>query len=363
MAHIDTLRRALTQANFLRYQGAYVVVDGQFGSTGKGVLSGVLAEAFYEEVNFVTSNAGPNSGHTVYHDGDKIVLRQLPTFSVVANRILKKTDSIHSPVTYLNSGAIIDPDILNQEVNDHNIDIALSPYAAIVDEGAKHLEANLVSSIGSTGKGTGGALARKVLRDPKAVVAGNDEKIGLRSAITEMRLANVKEAKILVEVSQGFSLGINQGFYPYTTSRQCTVAQALSDAGLHPAQYRDSAMVVRTYPIRVAGNSGPSYPDQTEVSWEELGQTPELTTVTQKVRRVFTWSRVQFSEAVAENRPSVIFLNFCNYLDDAPMRLREIIRSIHEDYHRVMGKELPCLLLGFGPTSDDVVVYGGEGSW
>lgn len=73
----------------------------------------------------------------------------------------------------------------------------------------------------------------------------------------------------------------------------------------------------RVHPIRVGGNSGPCYPDQTEITWSDLGIEPELTTVTQRVRRVFTWSQQQIEEAISVCCPTDVFLNFCNYDPDS----------------------------------------------
>lgn len=370
MAQRNSIAMAIAKAEFLKYPGAHVVVDGQFGSTGKGLFSGLLAELFLGEVDYVTTNAGPNSGHTSYYEGTRVVLRQLPTFGVIAHLVERNPkEGRHYrklPEIVLNAGAIIDLAVLHKEVQEYDIPVTIDPAAAVVTDEAVLDEKSLVSAIGSTGKGTGAALAAKIMRKPGAVALDHEDTIDKmgRVTIAHDRMSDIdlyanalsSSFKILVEVSQGYSLGINEGMYPYTTSRQCTVAQAISDAGLHPSQFRTSAMVVRTFPIRVAGNSGPCYPDQREVTWEELGQTPELTTVTQKVRRVFTWSRQQFCDALAVNRPSVVFLNFCNYLENDPDELTVLIQSIQEDYRRVMGKDLKCLLGGFGPYSDDVVV-------
>jgi len=57
-------------------------------------------------------------------------------------------------------------------------------------------------------------------------------------------------------------------------------------------------VVYRTYPIRVAGNSGPLIG---ETTWEALGLDPELTTVTRKVRRVGTWNASLSRKAMAAN--------------------------------------------------------------
>jgi len=113
---------------------------------------------------------------------------------------------------------------------------------------------------------------------------------------------------------------------------------------------------VRTYPIRVGStenSSGPCYVDKHELSWEDLGVEPEMTTVTKRVRRVFTWSNVQFMDAVFANSPSVIFCNFLNYLK--PEDVHDfIVDHILLPYNRVMGKNPGAILLGYGPKTSNI---------
>lgn len=344
--------RDLANTSFLNRQGAYFIVDGQFGSTGKGLAAAMVAEAIPHKIDIVASNAGPNSGHTSYFRDEKIVLMQLPSSAVTLHKMGRYVEM------YLNAGAIIDHDRLCQEIAEHNIRDGLvwvHPHAALVDDLARSAEEGIKLGIGSTGKGTGAALASKVMRTGKVVsdvtdhpyrVAGFD----LSHAIT------TKLSRVLVEVSQGFSLGINSGFYPFTTSRECDVSQAMSDAGLHPNHYGGAMMVVRTFPIRVGGNSGPHYPDQREITWADLDVEPEKTTVTQKVRRVFTWSNIQFREALVANRPEIIFLNFCNYLK--PSQVRSFVQTnILANYLTVMKRKPSALFLGFGPRTNEVASW------
>lgn len=351
MTYNPNVKAALTAAGFLQKCGAYVVVDGQFGSTGKGLASGVLAEMFHENVDIVTSNAGPNSGHTNYYNGEKIVLKQLPTFAVTARKI-----GTRIPV-FMNAGAVIAPETLNEEIVSHDMTglVTVHPHASCVTKAAVEMDVANVQNVGSTGKGTGPAQILKLMRkSTDAVAIGNDSDI-----IADVEYNNVMDDEVaLVEVSQGFSLGINSGFYPYTTSRECTVQQALSDARIHPENYRDSIMVVRSYPIRVAGNSGPGYDDQTEISWEELGVEPEITTVTKKVRRVFTWSDQQFMEATHINRPGIVMLNFANYLVQNGIDVDEFVRNrVLRNYVTALRRMPKAILLGFGPESKDVKLW------
>ena len=113
-------------------------------------------------------------------------------------------------------------------------------------------------------------------------------------------------------------------------------------------------MSVRTYPIRVGsiphlGYSGDVYDDQEEITFEDLGVEEELTTVTKRVRRIFTWSYSQYCDAISENRPALTFLNFCNYGDN----WREIIDQIKHASDDVLAYNQE-ILTGWGPNVEDV---------
>lgn len=344
------IANVLTRAGFMDAKaGAWVLVDGQYGSTGKGLIAGALAEAFAGEFAEATCNAGPNSGHTSYYRGEQIVLKQLPTFGVVGR---KAGASIGIS---MNAGAIVAPETLFHEIENYAQfrAVLIHPNAAMVTDSAIQMEKELIGLIGSTGKGTGGALARKILRDPDGVIGAYRGEMPTFMVLDGMDYDPERE-RVFVEVSQGFSLGINRGFYPHSTSRNCDVGQALSDAEIHPSFLRKTIMVCRTFPIRVGGNSGGCYPDQREITWDELGIKPELTTVTKKQRRIFTWSRKQFREAVRANRPDVVVLNFMNYLDAA--KGDELIDTVLMDYKSVMGRPLPVMIGGYGPEASDLGV-------
>lgn len=339
----------LTQQHLTAFMGTYkslVLVDGQYGSTGKGLIASKLASMHPRPV--VTSNAGPNSGHTFYHNGEKHVLMQLPTYGV------KQHLMNYRCTIYLNSGAVIDLARLIEEVRRYpGIEVYVSPYAAVAKPQEEHA---LKTEIGSTGKGTGSGIANKVMRRPNAVAKAYEatlEEAGIGLGERTMK------GNVFVEVSQGYSLGLDAGFYPYCTSRNCTVAQAMSDAKLHPSDYGGCIMTLRTYPIRVGGNSGPGYQDQEEITWDDLEVEPEVTTVTGKQRRVFTWSRTQFFDACVANRPDVLFLNFANYLPDEGAINSFVSDNLNEPYKRFFGKEPKAILIGMGPHDDDVYIWDG----
>lgn len=350
----QSAQQALIGASFLSRTGAYAIVDGQFGSTGKGLVAATIARYLYDRIDYVTSNAGPNSGHTSYYGDEKMVLCQLPT----AAAHLK---AMGRPVgTFLNAGAVLDLNLMRQEIEETGLDVFVSRYAAVVQDENRLAESkDLIGRVGSTGKGTGAALADKVMRKGGAIFRdhysswASQRRLPRGSAVMGDLIPGAAGVnRGLVEVSQGHSLGINQGFYPYCTSRDCSVAQALNDAGIHPHFYQDCIAVFRTYPIRVAGDSGPGYDDQRETSWEEIGQEPEYTTVTKKKRRVFTWSNEQFRSAIERNRPGVIFLNFMNYLPEREQQ--DFVNNAANHYRQVMGRNPKAILLGYGPKVENV---------
>lgn len=352
--------KAFRSNGWFTQPGAYVLVDGQFGSTGKGAIAALIGTLFGDSIDVVTTNAGPNSGHTGYtFSHEKILTQQLPVAAIAAQLSGKK-----APLAYLNGGAIIDPGQLLKEMRDYNFwNLAVHPCAAVITDSDRRTEAEgTVALIASTGKGVGSALARKILRDQKSIYGNYNESVNF--SITNNLLYYVWSSdRVFVETAQGFSLGINSAqFYPHVTSRECTVMQAIADARIPAQMVRKVIMSVRTFPIRVGntdkGYSGDCYSDQKEIQWSDIGVDPELTTVTKRVRRVFTWSRQQFREALAANRPDVVFLNFCQYLnpsrDPDDKKWTEFVNDCEMDYRSVMGRDPDFWLYGWGPYPEDI---------
>jgi adenylosuccinate synthase len=324
--------------------GVHVLVDGQFGSTGKGALASFLAREAVESRaigNFqgVITSAGPNSGHSSYWGHAKLVFKQLPTFAVHAHLMG------HTIPVFLSAGAVINPDQLRFEANTYpKIPIFVHPNAAVINETDLRMEqGGTVKAVSSTQSGTGAAIARKILRHPDAI-AKNSLRDMPKNVVIELEGRRFKPERhaYFMEISQGFSLGIHSEFYPYVTSRECTVMQGIADARIAPRHVAMTYMCIRTFPIRVgnlgANSSGDWYEDQTETSWDELGIDPELTTVTQRVRRVASFSMQQYLDAVYANDPDWVAVNFMNYLNernqaeliDSLMEARALFTKNHE---------------------------------
>lgn len=355
-----------------------VIVDLQFGSTGKGLLAGYLAETTKPDT--VITAWAANAGHTYINaEGRKFVHTMLANGVVSPNlqRIMIGVGSIIDPVNLLNEiGQCSDL------ISDH-VKIYVHRNAAVIDQRHRdeenvHLGAN--TKIGSTKKGCGAAQIHRIRRDPDDLntfgalaeagtnQAINDliDKCGIKVVNTDEWLWVLVQADVVqIEGAQGYSLSMYHGMYPYTTSRDVTTAQVLADCGI--PYYMTPIVKVygtaRTFPIRVAnrfdddgkqvGYSGDCYPDQEEITFEDLGQSTELTTVTKLPRRIFTFSTTQIQEAALMCGVHVLFMNFVNYCRTA------------EEMHDTIGKSFGVigaleLILGFGATVNDVVEINGN---
>lgn len=350
-------------SSFVAPGKASVIFDGQFGSTGKGLAGAWVGE--HNAIDWATTNASANAGHTSIIDGKPVVLFHIPSSYLTARRN-------GQCCIYINAGAIIDLDVLEREIEELGIrhaEICVNPNAAVITQADKDAEADRGSSqakIASTQKGVGAALARKIRRDGPnlgQLIERTYRKVPFQLKTVSLNREMQKGSSVVVEVPQGFSLSLNSsGFYPFTTSRDCTLQQGLSDAGIAPRLFHKSMAVIRTYPIRVGnimdgerqvGFSGHVYPDQRETSWEALGLAEERTTVTKRVRRVFTFSAKQYEHMVRHSMPDIVFLNFCNYC--TPGRVDAIANSMHQ-IERSM--DLSTLhFYGYGPASDDISEY------
>lgn len=347
----SSIKRALD--NWFTAPGAYVLVDGQFGSTGKGLIAAALAECFWNRVDVVISNAGPNSGHTSYYNNEKIVLKQLPTFSVIA----KMRSEVEYSLTHLSAGAVVDTALLKKECLQYGIEsITVHPNAALVTPMDREIDKENVFNIASTGQGVGPALIRKLHRVPLGIFGNGtfpDPDIACQ------RMPPFHSFRCFLEIPQGFSLGINSRFYPNVTTRECSVSQALADAGMPPSFHRKTIMAVRTFPIRVGNtehSSGGYYPDQVEIDWTGLRVQPETTTVTGRIRRVFTWSKQQYRDSLEALAPDVVFLNFCNYL--SLNELRQFVKNnVFWPYREVLGRDPEAILLGHSAQGDAITVW------
>lgn len=284
-----------------------VVVDGQYGSVGKGAVCAHLAREAMAASNSgglsAVRVAGPNAGHSaVDAAGRKWPLRQIPVAAVIDP----------DARLYIAAGSEIDPQVLEAEIalleaGGHEIRerLVIDPMATVIDEVHLRLEADadLTGRIGSTGKGIGAARADRIMRRAAVVrdTALNDL-YNVAPVAPLLRIDLDYDRTVQVEGTQGYGLGLHHANYPQVTSSNCRAIDFMAMAGVSPwDEVVDDLqiwLVFRPYPIRVAGNSGPLLD---ETTWAELGLPDEHTTVTQKVRRVGRWDGKLAREAVYAN--------------------------------------------------------------
>lgn len=299
-----------------------MIIDMQYGSTGKGLAASYLCHD--KPYDVVVSANMPNAGHTAYDlRGIKFINKVLPS------GIFNKPKFV-----MIGPGAVFDQERLNMEVlaarnAGHLIEgeVLIHGQATVLKERMKIKEQqSTVTGIASTAQGSAVAMVERIMRDRTNPVVARDcyypEIRGIRVVSHKEWLEIMHDARhILAEGAQGYSLGISQDFYPFTTSRDCTPARFMADMAIPIRRLGDIIGVCRTFPIRVGntdkGHSGGWYPDQEETTWEQIGVTPETTTVTGRVRRVATFSYEQFEQALKECGVTDVFLNFANYLRGA----------------------------------------------
>lgn len=324
-----------------------VIVGGQFGGEGKGKVAHFLAQDMGAKV--AVRVGGSNSGHTVIDpSGNTLILRQLPTPSILPN-----------VTCVLGAGSYIDVDILFAEIALTGLSpdrLYIDPNAIVVTENEIISEKNstLRDSIGSTQSGTGAAVMRRISRDGSALSAKDDERLSqfIRPVVPYMRNLLSQGERIIIEGTQGFGLSLlHSPYYPYTTSRDTSAAAFVSETGLSPMDVDDIVLVIRTYPIRVSGNSGPL---PKEISWDILSknskeqtQLLELTSVTKEVRRIAEFDEEIVIQAIQANRPTRVVLNHLDYIDCDAQSVGNTEKTLCycEDIERKIGNKID--MVGF----------------
>jgi len=337
-----------------------IIVDLQYGSTGKGAIAGFLAAESMkagDPYDLIINANMPNAGHTYIDEfGHKMVHKVLPS------GIVGKPNFV-----FLGAGSVFSIGQLADEISKANsfgykFKVFVHPNATILAASDVTAEKESINGIGSTQSGAAEATITKIRRQ-SACTAGQlrpamepMEDIGVYVAtLPEWEYGLTHAESILAEGAQGYDLGINGAFYPYCTSRDCTPTRFMADMGIPHGYLRSVIGTVRTFPIRVGGNSGGHYSDQKEISWSELGQPPEYTTVTNRMRRVFTFSREQIRRAAWECQPDHIFLNFCNYLK-SDKEVNDLVKVIEQEVDK--NRSGAVKFLGYGPRHQDIrMVY------
>lgn len=383
------------------------LVGAQLGSEGKGAVAARIANDFDVHVR----TGAPNAGHTYYindpsslnsafaagapidvisegiadeqqgRDRIKIVARSVPVGACNTQAHL-----------VIGAGGILDVKLLLEEVDELDalgLDVrgrllvdakalVIDPVRHHAEEGGIHGQAHRL--IGSTGEGVGLARMAHINRD--ALLHGwawtkvdhvGDPQIRDRLEAHGIKVRDDTShtlnewinagAEVLLEGTQGSGLSSVHGPWPFCTSTDTNAAQLLVDSGISPRKLTSVILVARTYPIRVAGNSGPL---ERELQWEDLGVEPETTTVTKKVRRVGYWDDRLFAKAVELNGPYPrVAITFMDYIDKECAGIRywdELPPSVIEFINEIRSRhDVEVAMVGTGPDSICLSPHSGLG--
>lgn len=299
-----------------------VLLGLQWGDEGKGKVVDVLTPRFDVVCRF---QGGPNAGHTLEFNGQKYVLRSVPSGIFQGNKI-----------NIIGNGVVIDPALFKAEIDQlmasgHPLTehLLISKKAHLILPTHRLLDAANEASkgegkIGTTGKGIGPAYTDKVSRNGLRVgdILGNfDEKY--KSAISrhvkmlnymnfEYDLASIekewfegleclkkftfidsehyinnclKEGKsVLCEGAQGTMLDIDFGSYPFVTSSNTICAGACTGLGVAPRSIGNVYGIFKAYCTRVGSGPFPTELfDEIGDSMREKGH--EFGSVTGRPRR------------------------------------------------------------------------------
>lgn len=270
-----------------------VVLGLQWGDEGKGKVVDVLTPAYEVVARF---QGGPNAGHTLEFDGEKYVLRSIPSGIFQGGKM-----------NIIGNGVVLDPILFREESealarSGHDLtgQLAISRKAHLILPTHRVLDAALEaakgsSKIGTTGKGIGPTYTDKIGRNgvrvgdifldfkniyevAKARHENILESLGYRYDVTELERewfeaveylkkfcivdseymvnACIDEGRsVLAEGAQGTLLDIDFGSYPFVTSSNTVCAGVCTGLGVAPNRIGEVYGIFKAYCTRVG--SGP----------------------------------------------------------------------------------------------------------
>ncbi len=354
------------------------VIGAQYGSEGKGNFVYKVRNRYGVHVRV----GGPNAGHSFKRDGVLFKMQSIPCGWTNPSATL-----------ILGRGMLISVEQLFEEWKMvHKIDSTITDRMKIDRKAGilsqwHHEEGGGVQGethkrYGSTGEGVGPARLARIRREPGNGKSGfyhaGDLPMelipaGFRSAwqkmLTDDTPSLIQEfadggTHVLLEGTQGSALSLIHGPWPYTTNHDTNAAQLAADCGIPPRLVNRCLLVMRTLPIRVAGNSGPM---QQELSWDEVSkrvgkQVEERTTVTKKIRRVAEWDENLIHRACVLNAPTSLAISFIDYLspeDEGKTVAEELSDKAWSfiEYVHKMCHGTPVLMVGTGGETDFAVAH------
>ena len=285
-----------------------IVVDLQAGDTGKGKVSHYLAgQTKYDAV--VRFNGGGNAGHTIYHNGNKIITHQVPvgvfynTLCVIGPGCVVNIEELVKEIDMLKSHGFKPKIVIDKRVH-----ITTQQH---LDEDSKD------SKIGTTKKGIGPTYRDKYARTGKQLsnLPSFANYNGLyRVTDTYELFRKMENANVLCEGAQGFQLDIDWGDYPYVTSSPCTSA-AVAQNGFPPSTWGKVYGVMKAYETYVGNKDGYSDPKYREVFEKIQEYGGEFGATTGRKRQIRWLDLDEVKKAVYINDVNHIIINKMDVLE------------------------------------------------
>jgi adenylosuccinate synthase len=270
-----------------------VLLGLQWGDEGKGKVVDVLTPRYDVIARF---QGGPNAGHTLEFNGEKYILRSIPSGIFQGDK-----------VNIIGNGVVLDPALFKVEAEaliatGHELreKLYISKKAHLILPTHRFLDAAYEAAkgaarVGTTGKGIGPAYTDKVGRNglrvgdllhdfeakyarakahhehllsclsyPYDLAAAEQEWLEGIEYLKQFRIVDSEhfinhlldeERSVLAEGAQGTMLDIDFGSYPFVTSSNTVCAGACTGLGVAPGKIGEVFGIFKAYCTRVG--SGP----------------------------------------------------------------------------------------------------------
>lgn len=330
-----------------------VLLGLQWGDEGKGKVVDVLTPRYEVIARF---QGGPNAGHTLEFEGQKYVLRSIPSGIFQGDK-----------VNIIGNGVVLAPDLFMAEAKEleksgHSLKnrLLISKKAHLIMPTHRVLDAAIEASkgkskVGTTGKGIGPTYTDKVSRTglrvgdiledfPQKYAAhkAQHEKTLRSLNYTDYDITEVEKTwmegieylkqftivdsehevnrvltsgkNILAEGAQGTMLDVDFGSYPFVTSSNTICAGACTGLGIGPNKIGEVFGIMKAYCTRVGAGPFPTELfDETGKTIRELGH--EYGAVTGRERRCGWIDLVQLRYSVMVNGVTKLIMMKSDVLD------------------------------------------------
>ncbi|MCI6462690.1 MAG: adenylosuccinate synthase [Prevotella sp.] len=330
-----------------------VLLGLQWGDEGKGKVVDVLTPKYDVVARF---QGGPNAGHTLEFEGEKYVLRSIPSGIFQGGK-----------VNIIGNGVVMAPDLFMAEAKDlersgHNLRdrLHISRKAHLIMPTHRLLDAAYEAAkgknkVGTTGKGIGPTYTDKISRNglrvgdildnfeakykahkerhlqmlaslnytdfditevEKTWMEGVEYMKQFKIVDSEHEINNLlrSDKSILCEGAQGTMLDVDFGSYPFVTSSNTICAGACTGLGIGPNRIGNVYGIMKAYCTRVGAGPFPTELfDETGKLIRDLGH--EYGAVTGRERRCGWIDLVQLRYSVMVNGVTELIMMKSDVLD------------------------------------------------